>query len=79
MDSYWSAVVWSLLPTLVVSLIFFVVLRSIIRADRTERRSYARIEAQERVRLGLPPRETARPGVAASATAGQAEAAPTGQ
>jgi hypothetical protein len=55
MDDYWVAVFWSLLPTIVVSAIFFFILRGIIRADRTERREYARIEAQERARLGLPP------------------------
>lgn len=54
MDDYWVAVVWTLLPTIVVSAIFFFVLRSIIRADRTERREYARIEAEERTRRGLP-------------------------
>ena len=55
MDDYWVAVFWSLLPTVVVSAIFFFILRGIIRADRTERREYARIEAEERARLGLPP------------------------
>ncbi|MHC3000185.1 hypothetical protein [Microbacterium sp. HJ5] len=55
MDDYWTAVVWTLLPTIVVSLIFFYVLRSVIRADRNERREYARIEAKERARRGLPP------------------------
>ena len=55
MDDYWVAVFWSLLPTIVVSAIFFFILRGIIRADRTERREYARIEAEERARLGLPP------------------------
>jgi hypothetical protein len=55
MDDYWVAVFWSLLPTVVVSAIFFFVLRGIIRADRTERREYARIETAERARLGLPP------------------------
>ena len=55
MDDYWVAVVWTLLPTIVVSAIFFFVLRSIIRADRTERREYARIEAEERAKRGLPP------------------------
>ena len=55
MDPYWAAVAWSLLPTIVVSAIFFFVLRGIIRADRTERREYARIEAEERARRGLPP------------------------
>jgi hypothetical protein len=55
MDDYWVAVVWTLLPTVVVSLIFFVVLRSVIRADRNERREYARIEAKERAKRGLSP------------------------
>ncbi len=55
MDDYWAAVFWSLLPTVVVCAIFFFILRGIIRADRTERREYARIETQERARLGLPP------------------------
>lgn len=52
---YWVAALWTLLPTVLVSLIFFFVLRSIIRADRTERRVYAKIEAEERAKRGLPP------------------------
>lgn len=55
MDDYWVAVFWTLLPTVVVSVLFFYILRSIIRADRTERRVYARIEAEERAKRGLPP------------------------
>lgn len=55
MDSYWTAVVWSLLPTVVVSVLFFFVLRSIIRMDRTERRVYGQVEAEERAKRGLPP------------------------
>ena len=54
MDNYWVAVFWSLLPTVVVSVIFFFVLRSILRADRVERRAYSRIEAEERAKRGLP-------------------------
>jgi hypothetical protein len=46
MDDYWVAVFWTLLPTVVVSALFFFILRSILRADRTERRVYARIEAE---------------------------------
>ena len=56
MDSYWSAVVWALLPTLAVATIFFFVLRGIIRSDRTERKVHAKIEAEERASRGLPPR-----------------------
>ncbi|MDE0545188.1 hypothetical protein [Microbacterium sp. C7(2022)] len=55
MDSYWVAVVWTLLPTVVVSAIFVFVMRSVIRADRNERRAYARFEAEERARRGMPP------------------------
>ena len=50
MDSYWAAVIWSLLPTVVVLGLFVFVLRSILRMDRTERRSYAKIEAEERAK-----------------------------
>lgn len=53
-DDYWVAVFWSLIPTVVVSLLFFYILRSILRADRTERRVYSRIEAEERAKRGLP-------------------------
>lgn len=45
--------VFSLVPTLLVGAIFWLVMRSIIRMDRTERKVYARIEAEERARLGL--------------------------
>lgn len=55
MDSYWAAVLWSLLPTVVVLGLFIFVLRSILRMDRTERRAYARVEAEERAKRGLPP------------------------
>lgn len=57
MDSYWVAVIWSLLPTVVVLGLFIFVMRSIIRMDRSERRAYAKIESQERAKRGLPPAE----------------------
>ncbi|WP_261165392.1 hypothetical protein [Microbacterium sp. Marseille-Q6965] len=56
MDSYWAAVVWSLLPTIAIAVVFWYVLRSILRFDRTERRAYAKIEAEERAKRGLAPR-----------------------
>lgn len=55
MDEYWVAVIWALLPTVVVLGVFVFVLRSIFRMDRTERRVYSRIEAEERRKRGLPP------------------------
>ncbi|MCP2031588.1 flagellar biosynthesis/type III secretory pathway M-ring protein FliF/YscJ [Okibacterium sp. HSC-33S16] len=55
MDNFWVNALWSLAPTVLVGLIFWVVMRSIIRSDRDERAAYAKIEATERARLGLPP------------------------
>ena len=54
-DSYWTAVMWSILPTIVVSVAFWFILRSIVRMDRTERKVHARVEAEERANRGLPP------------------------
>jgi len=56
----WSAVLWPALPTLIVSVTFFFILRNVVRIDRTERKVYARIEAEERAKRGLPPVETSR-------------------
>ena len=53
MDNFWLNALWSVAPTILVGLIFWLVMRSIIHADRTERKVYARIEAEERARLGL--------------------------
>ncbi|WP_298040464.1 hypothetical protein [uncultured Microbacterium sp.] len=55
MDNIWLASAWALLPTIGVSIVFFFILRGIIRSDRTERRARARIEAEERAARGLPP------------------------
>ncbi|MFC6356769.1 hypothetical protein [Luethyella okanaganae] len=53
MDNFWANALWSVAPTVLVGLIFWLVMRSIIRADRNERKAYALIEAEERARLGL--------------------------
>ncbi|WP_193570845.1 hypothetical protein [Leifsonia tongyongensis] len=54
MNELWTGIVWSLAPTILVGLLFWLVMRSIVRADRTERKAYARMEAEERARRGLP-------------------------
>ena len=59
MDEYWAAVVWALLPTVVVVGLLAFILRNILRMDRTERKTYAKIEAEERAKRGLPPRADA--------------------
>lgn len=55
-DNFWIAALWSILPTLTVSIIFVFVLRGILRFDRTERKVHAQIEAEERAARGLPPK-----------------------
>ncbi len=55
-ESWWGNAIFSLVPTIVLGLIFWMVMRMIIRGDRTARREYDRIEAEERARLGMPPR-----------------------
>ncbi|GAA2247759.1 hypothetical protein N1031_17735 [Herbiconiux moechotypicola] len=54
MDDFWPAV-YALAPTVLVGLVFWFIMRALIRADRTERRAHAKIEREERARLGLPP------------------------
>lgn len=46
--------IWSLTPTVLIGLFFWLVLRLIVRADRTERRVYQEIEDEERAKAGLP-------------------------
>lgn len=73
MDDYWAAVVWTLLPTVVVSALFFFILRSVIFADRNERRTYAQIEAEERAKRGLPPVAPTAPAAAAASSTSASE------
>jgi flagellar biosynthesis/type III secretory pathway M-ring protein FliF/YscJ len=47
----WTGVLYSLGPTVLVGLLFWFIMRAIIRADRTERKAYAQIEAEERAKL----------------------------
>lgn len=54
LENYWANAVFSVTPTILVGLIFWLVMRSILRADRTERRVYTEIEAEERAKLGSP-------------------------
>ncbi len=56
MDNFWVAALWAVTPTLLLGVVFWLILRSIFRADRTEREVYARMEAEERQRRGMPPR-----------------------
>lgn len=50
-ENWWLNALWSVVPTILVGLVFWLVMRAIIRADRAERRAYAEIDAEERARL----------------------------
>jgi len=54
MDNWWVNALWSLTPTVLAGLFFWMILRLILRADRTERRVYQQIEDEERAKAGLP-------------------------
>jgi len=51
LDNFWANAAYSLAPTILVGLIFWFVMRGIFRADRTERKVYAEIEAKERAKF----------------------------
>jgi flagellar biosynthesis/type III secretory pathway M-ring protein FliF/YscJ len=48
---FWGGIIWSVAPTIVIGLIFWFIMRSLMRSDRNERKVYAKIEAEERARL----------------------------
>jgi hypothetical protein len=50
-DTIWGGILYSLAPTILVGLIFWFIMRAIIRADRSERKVYSEIEAEERAKL----------------------------
>lgn len=54
MDNFWLNALWSVTPTVLLGLLFWLIIRSILRSDRAEREVYARMEAEERAKRGLP-------------------------
>lgn len=55
MDNFWFNAIFSVLPTIFLGLLFWLIIRSMLRGDRTEREVYAKIEAEERAKRGMPP------------------------
>ncbi len=53
MDDFWPAV-YALAPTVLIGLVFWFIMRALIRSDKSERKALAKIEAEERAKLGLP-------------------------
>lgn len=56
-QDFWLNAIFSLVPTILIGLIFWFVMRAILRADRTERDTLKKYEADERERRGLPPKD----------------------
>ena len=50
-QEFWTGVLYSLSPTVLIGLLFWFIMRAIIRSDRTERAAFAKIEAEERAKL----------------------------
>lgn len=53
MDNFWVNALWSVTPTILLGLLFWFIIRSILRSDKTERDTYARLEAEEREKRGM--------------------------
>lgn len=56
MNGVISGVVWALAPTVILGLLFWWIMAGIVHADRTERRVYAKMEAEERAKRGMLPK-----------------------
>ena len=46
-----AAIIFSIAPTILLGLVFWFIIRAIIRSDRNERAAYAKVEAEERAKL----------------------------
>ena len=56
-ENFWLNAAYSVTPTILIGLVFWFVMRAILRADRGERDAYADIEREERKKRGLPSNE----------------------
>ena len=54
MENLWVNVIYSVTPTILIGLVFWFIMRAILRADRNERDTYHKIEQEERTKRGLP-------------------------
>ena len=52
-ENFWLNALYTVTPTAILGVVFWLVMRSILRADRGERDAYAEIEQEERKKRGL--------------------------
>lgn len=50
LSDFWTNAVFSITPTVIIGLIFWFVMRAILRSDRTERGELEKYENEERAR-----------------------------
>lgn len=53
LDNYWINAIWSVIPTIGIAGLFWFVIRSILAADRTERKARNRIENELRAERAI--------------------------
>ena len=53
-ENFWLNALFSVTPTALMGVLFWFVVRSILRADRSERSIYKKMENEERRKRGLP-------------------------
>lgn len=53
-EDYWANAFFSVTPTIIMGFVFWFIIRAILRADRSERDTYTKIEREERKKRGLP-------------------------
>ncbi|MDJ0333914.1 hypothetical protein QMG83_01620 [Salinibacterium sp. G-O1] len=53
-QEFWSNAIYSVTPTILVGLVFWFVIRAILKADGNERKVRSRIEAEERAKIAVP-------------------------
>lgn len=53
-EDYWANAFFSVIPTIIMGFVFWFIIRAILRADRSERKTYSKIEREERRKRGLP-------------------------
>lgn len=54
-QEFWANALFSVVPTILLLLVFWFLLRTMVRGDRTARRQWERIYNEEREKAGLPP------------------------
>ena len=52
-ENFWLNALYSVTPTAILGVVFWLVMRSIFRADRGERDAYTEIEREEKRKRGL--------------------------